>query len=122
MAQTTANLPNGGKTAHYAVSYDNGLPNDNGHDLAGDLMNVLEGDLSLIISWFVGVNFQFSFPINVQITGKSGGATWTDPPDISLPFGYSPTVVLSPGGSPTTRLLRYMVVAEVTEMYMASQG
>jgi hypothetical protein len=26
MAQTTANLPNGGKTAHYAVSYDDGLP------------------------------------------------------------------------------------------------
>jgi hypothetical protein len=77
MAQTTANLPYGGKTAHYAVSYDNGLPKDNGHDLAVDLMNVLEGDLSLIISWFVGVNFQFSFFINVLITGKSGGATWT---------------------------------------------
>jgi hypothetical protein len=101
MAQTTANLPNGGKTAHYAVSYDDGLPNTKGHDLAVDLMNFLEDDLALIISWFVGVNFQFSFLINVQITGNSGGASWTDPPDIPVALGYSPTVVLSPGGSPT---------------------
>jgi hypothetical protein len=127
MAQTTANLPNGGKTAHYAVSYDEGLPNPNGYDLAVDLMNFLEGDLSLIISWFIGVNSQFSFPINVQITANYGGATWTLDPDVgfSLPFpqfGFNPIVVLSPGNNPTTGLLRYLVVSEVTEMYMASQG
>lgn len=122
MTQVTTNLPNGGNTAHFAVSYDDGLSKAKGHDLAVDLMNFIENDLSLIINWFTGVNFHFSFPINVQITGNSGGASWTDPPDISLPFGYNPTVVLSPGSSPTTGLLRYLLVSEVTEMYMASQG
>jgi hypothetical protein len=119
MAQTTAGLPNGGQTYHYAVSYDEGLTKDNGQDLAIDLINFLDDDLSLIIDWFAGVTYQFSFPINVQITGNSNGASWTDEPNISLP--YNPTVVLGPGPNPTTGLLRYLVVSEVTEMYMASQ-
>ena len=122
MAQVTTNLPNGGQTAHFAISYDDALSKAKGHDLAVALMGFVEGGLNQIANWFIGVNFHFSFPINVQITGNSGGASWTDPPDIALPFGYNPTVVLSPGASPTIGLLRYLLVSEVTEMYMASQG
>jgi hypothetical protein len=118
----TTSLPNNGRTAHFAVSYDDSLSKANGLDRAVDLLNYCEGDLALIMSWFVGVNFQFAFPINVEITGESGGAQWTDPADILLlGGGFHPTVEIKPGPMPTTTRIRYLLVAEVTEMFMASQ-
>ena len=121
MAFITTSLPNNGLTTHFAVSYDDTLSAANGLDRALGLLNYCESDLALISSWFTGVNFQFAFPISVQITGDSGGASWMDPPDIALWFGFHPSVTLMPGPMPSTGLLRYFLVSEVTEMYMASQ-
>lgn len=121
MAFVTTSLPNGGRTAHFAISYDDTLAQSAGLDRALDLLNFCEGDLALMQSWFPGVNFQFAFPISVQITGNSGGASWTDPPDFALWFGFHPSIDLMPGPEPTTELLRYFLVSEITEMFMASQ-
>jgi|GEM_PF-2081803 len=121
MAFTTASLPNDGRTTHFAVSYLDTLSKADGVDRALELLACCESDLAKICSWFIGVDFQFSFPIGVQIGGQSSGAGWQDPPDISNWFGFNPTVTISPGPSPTTGLIRYLLVSEVTEMYMASQ-
>src|SRR2546425_12315796 len=121
MAFITTSLPNNGTTPHFAVSYDDTLSRADGLDRALDLLNYCDADLALISSWFAGVNFQFAFPISVQITGDSDGASWTDPPDIALWFGFHPTVSIMPGPMPSTSLIRFLLVAEVTEMYMASQ-
>ena len=120
MAFVATGLPNGGSTTHFSITYDDTLPAVRGLDIARDLMNYVEGDLALMQSWFPGVNFQFAFPISVQITGDSGGASWTDPPDIALWFGFHPSIDIMPGPKPTTGLVRYLIVAEVTEMFMAS--
>jgi hypothetical protein len=103
------------------VSYVDTLAKSAGLDRALDLLNYCEGDLALMQSWFTSVNFQFAFPISVQITGDSGGASWTDPPDFALWFGFHPSIDIMPGPSPTTGLIRFFIVAEVTEMFMASQ-
>jgi hypothetical protein len=79
MAFVATSLPNNGRTAHFAISYDDSLSNARGVDIARDLLNYCESDFALIQSWFAGVNFQFAFPISVQITGDSGGASWTGP-------------------------------------------
>ncbi len=121
MAFVTTSLPNSGRTTHFAISYDDTLPRTRGLDIARDLLNYCENDLALMQSWFPGVNFQFAFPISVQITGDSGGASWTDPPDIALWFGFHPSIDIMPGPKPTTGLVRFLIVAEVTEMFMASQ-
>ena len=121
MAFVATSLPNNGRTAHFAISYDDSLSNARGVDIARDLLNYCESDFALIQSWFAGVNFQFAFPISVQITGDSGGASWTDPPDIALWFGFHPSIDVMPGLRPTTGLVRFLIVAEVTEMFMASQ-
>jgi len=121
MAFVTTSLPNNGLTTHFAVSYDDTLAKARGLDGALDLLNYCESDLALVQNWFPGVNFQFAFPISVQITGLWGGASWTDPPDIALWFGFHPSIDLMPGSTPTTGLLRFLIVAEVTEMFMASQ-
>jgi hypothetical protein len=121
MAFVTISLPNGGRTTHFAIFYDDKLVPSAGLDRALDLLNFCESDLALIQSWFMGINFQFAFPISVQITGDSGGASWTDPPDFALWFGFHPSIDLMPGPTPTTELLRYFLVSEITEMFMASQ-
>jgi hypothetical protein len=120
MAFVTNGLPNGGRTAHFGVQYDDSLAPANGRDLAKELLLWVEEDYQLIQSWFPGVTSQFTLPIWVQITGGTDGAEWLDPPDIALSF-YAITVTLMPGPHPTSFLLRYLLVSEVTEMFMASQ-
>jgi hypothetical protein len=121
MAFITNSLPNNGQTAHFGVSYSDGLSKSAGLDVATGLMNSCEQDLALIISWFNGVRFQFAFPIQIQIGETSEGGGWVDPPDSFLPFGFHPSVTLDMGANGTANLARYLLVAEVTEMYMASQ-
>lgn len=121
MAFSTTSLPNSGRTAHFAVSYDDTLSKADGLDQALDLLKHCENDLGLIWNWFTGIGFIFNFPIGVLITGQWGGAIWEDPADISRYFGFNPTVTIKPGPQPAPGLIRYLLVSEVTEMYMASQ-
>jgi hypothetical protein len=119
--QTSAGLPNGGHTAHYLVSYDDSLSSGTGLDLAVQLMAHLDDDYALIQSWFVGVQYHFTSPINVHLSGADDGARWFCPSE-AVRFWFPINVDLMPGPTPTTGLLRYLVVSEVTEMFMASQG
>jgi len=122
MGFTSAQLTNGGRTAHYQISYDETFSAADGWVRAAQLMENCEDDFQLMQDWFSGVNFEFSFPINVQIVNATGGASWNDPPNISLPFGYSPTVTINPGTGTSSKFVRYLLVSEVTEMFMASQN
>jgi hypothetical protein len=121
MTFTSAGLPNKGRTAHYQISYDATLTNVDGLNRATGLFDSCEQDFALMSSWFAGVNLEFSFPISVQIANASGGAVWSDPPDIALWFGFSPTVTIKPGGGTSVDFVRYLLVSEITEMFMASQ-
>lgn len=121
MAFITNGLPNNGRSARFAVSYEDTLSKADGLDQALALLAACERDLQLITGWFAGVRFEFSFPIYVQIADGTGGASWTDPPDISLWFGFNATVTIKAGTGASPATIRYLLVAEVTEMYMASQ-
>jgi Carboxypeptidase regulatory-like domain len=124
IGQTTQGLPNDGKTGRYAISYESSLPVASGLSVAQDLMTTCDQDFGLIAGWFAGTDFEFSFPVNVQLENAAGGASWDDPADISLPFGYSPTIQVKAVMSPPEAgvdFVRYLLVAEVTEMFMASK-
>jgi hypothetical protein len=120
MTFVTAGLPFGGLTTHFAVQYDDALTVAAGRDLAIELLGSIEQDFDLMQNWFAGVNFQFALPLDVYLTGEDGGAGWLDPPDIALGLYHIP-VTLKPGPHPSVFLLRYLLVSEVTEMFMASQ-
>ena len=121
MAFTSAGLLNNGRTPHYQISYDTALSTADGVTRASGLMAACEMDFALMSSWFTGVNFVFSFPISVKIANASGGASWQDPPDILLlSIGFSPTVTINPGTGTSVEVVRYLLVTEVTEMFMAS--
>jgi hypothetical protein len=95
MVFTSAGLPNGGATAHYQISYDDTFTMADGVTRAAQVVDACEKDFALMQGWFVGVDFEFSFPISVQIVNAPGGASWNSPPNIALPFGYSPTVTIN---------------------------
>jgi hypothetical protein len=122
MGFSTAGLSNGGRTTYYQISYDDTFSDADGRQRALQLMNRCDFDFQIMQGWFGGVNFQFSLPINVQIADATGGASWNDPPNIELPFGYNPTVTIKPGTGTSTDFIRYLLVMEVTEMFMASQN
>lgn len=113
-------LTNAGSTAHYQVSFDPALPN--GAALAAALLAGCEADFALMASWFAPTNLEFNFPLPVQILNGAGpGASWMDPADIVLAFGTSPTISINPTSGGTGDLVRALLVAEVVEMFMASE-
>lgn len=124
MAQTSAGLPNGGNSAHYQISYDTSLSAADGVGRATAVLAHCEDDFNLMAGWFFGVGFKFDFPISVAINNATGGASWQDPTDLQLMFGFSPAVSMNAGSGPTggsADFIRFLLVSEVTEMFMASQ-
>jgi hypothetical protein len=66
MAATSVGLPNGGRTAHFWVTYDDSLSAADGLGRASGLLGKCEDIFALISSWFAGVNFIYSFPIELR--------------------------------------------------------
>ncbi len=123
MSLTTAGLVDEGQgqgvTAHYAISYDTSflVPPSSNAPVANFLANV-EKDFAQIQTWFEGVSFPFSTPIPVQVLpggAASNGGSW--------PTGVNPpTVSLVPVQYYSAVSLRYLLVSEVTEMFMEGQN
>jgi hypothetical protein len=123
MGHTTAGLVNNGYTAHYAISYDEALSPADGVQRANGLIAACEADFALMKGWFGGIDLGFDYPIPVQIeSGPQTGASWGDPAPISVDFGAEPTITIQPGNGQLVAFVRYLLVSEVTEMFMLTQG
>ena len=124
MAQITTGLTKNsagkeGVTTHFAFSYDDTL---NAATHSGQpepartnaLIAACEGDYALLSGWFGGISLtsapaNLSLPISVQVTPASGGAGW------------GPPITLKPGSN-DANYMRYLMVSEVSEMFMYAQG
>jgi hypothetical protein len=115
MGNTVKGLPNNGATKHYRIEYDDAIPGALG--LALGLQESCEADFALMQSWFGGFDLIAGYPIRVHIANAGGGAEWPNP---VLGLGYD--VTLKPNPAPTVALLRVLLVAEVTEMFMQTQS
>jgi hypothetical protein len=113
MTQTAAGLPNGGVTSNYAITYDDSLSAADGVNRATALMGVCDADFGTMQGWFPGVTLPYAVPYGVQITP---GPAW------SAGWGSGPPVTLTPGNGSPLDLVRFLLVAEVTEMFMLQQG
>ena len=135
MSLTTAGLTNLGSgqgvTAHYAFSYDTSLL-PSGATIVNNFMLAAEQDFSLMQSWFDGIDIPFDYPLGVQVDQASsqfGGASWPTPAPAAVTFGSGSFVQIDPGTNPNAgkplskaAFLRYLLVAEVTEMFMMQQS
>jgi hypothetical protein len=111
MALENTGLPNGGVTANYKFLYDSSLAGGGGPEPARttQLMQNCDADFLLMQSWFTGVTFPFSEPMEADVQGGGGTASWGPPVDLNASTndaGY----------------LRMLLIAEVTEMFMKSQA
>lgn len=103
-----------GKTTHYAFTYDDALdstahPGQPEPARTNALIAACENDYNLMSGWFGGINLPYALPVSVQVANAGGGAGW------------GPPITLRPGGG-DANLMRFLMVAEVTEMFMLSQN
>jgi Repeat of unknown function (DUF346) len=111
MALTTNGLANGGLTTHYQIQYDDSLSAADGRDRGNALIPVCEADYNLISGWFGGISLTVGTPITVNIIpGPYASASW------------GPPITLIPGNGSSLALVRYLLVSEVTEMFMLAQN
>jgi len=133
MPMSIAGLPSGvggpGRTQYFNFQYDNSLSDARGRALAADLMNYCDDDIAQLSAWFSGRALDMSPPITVSlenvVTDAAGnpdprerlGASWYGalawPLQVTIKFGEFPLT----SGTPTM-LARYLLAAEVSEMYM----
>ena len=119
MTLTTTGLTKGGTTTHYQFQYDDSLSapiNPGGPEPARTIAVIAacENDFNLMSGWFGNVAPDVNVPIPVNVTQFGGGASW------SL-RGRNLTITINPFLGDAT-LVRYLLVAEMTEQFMRAQG
>ncbi len=111
MSYTTVGLTNGGRTAHYQIQYDDTLPQADGMDRANGLIAACEDDYALVSGWFDDIALTVGIPVTVQIA-----------PGAYASAGWGPPITLKPGDGSSIEVVRYLLVSEVTEMFMLAQN
>jgi len=115
MGYVTTGLTNGGVTSHYKFSYDESLV---GVEPArtNAVIAACENDYNLMAGWFGGGTSVTG--MSVQVTTQSNGAGWSG-------SASSSTIQLKAQGasySNNPAYLRYLLVAEVVEIFMMAQN
>jgi hypothetical protein len=100
-----------GSTTHYRISYDDSLSSADGLQRANALLGVCEQDYAIMSDWFGGISLPYSLPIEVHI--DPGGYASA---------GWGPPISLKPGNGSGLNVVRYLLVAEVVEMFMLAQN
>jgi Carboxypeptidase regulatory-like domain len=123
MGFTSAGLDSGGRTTHFQFSYDESFSPVDGVDRVSQITNIAaqgqvpacEQAFNLMQSWFSGVDLSsaVSLPINIQVADASGGAGWATGGN---------TITINPGTGTGADFIIYLMVAEVTEMFMEAQN
>lgn len=111
MTLTTTGLTNGGRTAHYQIQYDDSLSTADGRDRANGLIAACEGDYSMMAAWFGNIGLTVGIPVTVNIS-PGGYAS----------AGWGPPIRVTPGDGSSVDVVRYLLVAEVVEMFMLAQN
>jgi hypothetical protein len=113
MTLVTTGLTNGGSTTHYNFQYDDSLAGPGGPEPArtNALIAAAENDFTLMSGWFGNIALTVATPITVNVS-PGGYAS----------AGWGPPIRLTPGDASDANLCRYLLVSEVTEMFMMAQG
>lgn len=114
MALTSNNLTTGGLTAHYQFQYDDSLAGGLEPSRTNQVIAACEADFNQMRRWFGSVALQADVPFAVNVTPNGGGAVWG-----LTNRKLSVTVNPSNGNS---AVIRYLIVAEMVEPFMAAQN
>lgn len=121
MAFTNAGLTNGGITTHYQFQYDDSLaPGGLEPARTNAVITACENDFNMMKMWFGNISLNVNLPIAVNVTQNQGGAKM----DFSLNFpftNWSAVATINPGVRAAS-YVRYLLVAEIVELFMLIQG
>lgn len=107
---TTSGLTGGGTTTHYQFQYDSVLTTGGLEPARTNaVIAKCEADFTLMKGWFGNIELSYSYPVSILVANLGGGASW------------GPPITLK-GGNGDANLLRDLLVAEVTEMFMLAQA
>src|SRR5450631_69171 len=119
MGYTSAGLPNNGHTPGdiYHVRYDETLSAPGGPEpmRSTDLVNNADQDFAWLQEMFGETTVDT--PITLTVKNAGGGAKWTDPQTVNL----MPDA-LGPSADVTSSTLRYLVISEVSEIFMMKRA
>jgi hypothetical protein len=118
MSYITTGLTNGGVTTHFKFSYDSALAAPAGPEptRTNAVIAAVESDYNMMSGWFGGGIAVTG--MTVQVTTESNGASWSG-------SATSSTIQLKAQGasySNNSAYLRYLIVSEVTEIFMMAQN
>ena len=119
MWYTRTGLTNSGTTTHYQFAYDSVLATTALANIEPARTNVLlanaangvpviENDFAWMKGLFNNIELPYAYPVSILVANLGGGAGW------------GPPITLKPGNG-NTALMRDLMVAEVTEMFMFQQ-
>ncbi|SDE77716.1 hypothetical protein [Terriglobus roseus] len=128
---TSKGLNNGGQTQYFNFQYDDSLSCSRGRDLATAMMQTCDADLAILVAWFSGRGLDMALPIHVYINTVAVdamgnptqfvGGHWMGallvPLQLTINFGE-----LAMGFGTPIMLARYLLISEVSEMYMRAFG
>ncbi|MBO0732253.1 MAG: hypothetical protein J2P57_23535, partial [Acidimicrobiaceae bacterium] len=130
MAPTTADLPNGGRSQYFNFQYEETLSAGRGVELAREMLAQCDDDLALLVNWFSGRQLDMSPPINVSLNKVPMDASGNPLPSAFVgghwgpsagPFPLQMTInigELAMASGEPVELARYLLIAEVSEMFM----
>jgi hypothetical protein len=107
---TATGLTGGGATTHFQFSYDGALATA-GIEPArtNQLIAQCESDFSWMKGLFNNIEIPYAYPLSILVANLGGGAGW------------GPPITLK-GGNGGVNVLRDLMVAEITEMFMYQQN
>jgi hypothetical protein len=109
MSFITSGLPDGGRTAHFEIAYEESSSLD-GRDRATALLETCDDDYELMSRWFRGVELSGG-PVNVGISTSSEGR---DPGQAHI--------TIFPGPQARPGRVRYLFVAEASKLFMRAHA
>jgi hypothetical protein len=126
MTLTTAGLTNGGVTAHYKFQYDDSLKAGGLEpDRTNAVIAACEGDFSFMRGSFGNIDLGVNIPISVHIIPPGRDGACADPGGCgSLTSSGNLTVTVSDKELKTAdaSVIRYVIVAEIVEIFMRAQA
>jgi Carboxypeptidase regulatory-like domain len=126
MTLTAAGLTNGGVTAHYKFQYDDSLKTGGLEpDRTNAVIAACEGDFNFMRGSFGNIDLGVNIPISAHIIPPGRDGACADPGGCgSLTSSGNLTVTVSDKELKTAdaSVIRYVIVAEIVEIFMRAQG
>src|SRR5215471_19763190 len=113
MGYTSSGLHHSGKTKHYEFQYDKSYEKGAEPARTNDGIANCESDFDQLQQWFIDESVDNLFPIKIRIVRAKS----KHPGPLGARWFTGRTIWINPGSAGDANLIRYMLVAEMVEIF-----